>query len=46
VTAARAAGYDFNSLILRIVDVAHERYFECPAPLDGATDLAPNQTIS
>jgi len=31
VTSARAAGYDFTRLILRIVDVAHERYFGSPA---------------
>jgi D-alanine-D-alanine ligase len=32
VLAARTAGYNFKQLIWRIVDLAHERYFGCPAP--------------
>jgi D-alanine-D-alanine ligase len=31
VMSARVAGYSFESLICRIVDVAHERYFGVPA---------------
>jgi D-alanine-D-alanine ligase len=46
VTSARAAGYDFDRLILRIVDVAHERYFGCAAPSGAAADLASNQIAS
>jgi D-alanine-D-alanine ligase len=34
VLSARAAGYDFNRLIVRIADVAWERYFGIPAPRD------------
>src|SRR5262249_21898491 len=30
--AALRAGYDFTSLVSRILDVAHERYFGVPAP--------------
>ncbi len=37
VTAARAAGYEYNSLILRIVDVAPRRYFGCRRRRPGAT---------
>jgi len=32
VHAAQAAGYDFDTLVNRIVDVAHERYYDAPAP--------------
>jgi D-alanine-D-alanine ligase len=32
VTAARAAGHDFNELVTQIVDVAHARHFGTPAP--------------
>jgi D-alanine-D-alanine ligase len=34
VMSAEKAGYSFEDLICRIVDVAHERYFERPAPRD------------
>jgi D-alanine-D-alanine ligase len=30
--AAQAAGYSFEGLVNRIVDVAHERYYHTPAP--------------
>lgn len=42
--AARRAGYDFDALVCRIVDVAHERYFGMPAPRDArirASELVP-----
>jgi D-alanine-D-alanine ligase len=32
VAAAKAAGYDFSSLVARILDVAHRRYFGTAAP--------------
>lgn len=32
VLAARTAGFSFEDLVCRIVDVAHERYFGAPAP--------------
>ncbi len=32
VLAARKAGYTFKRLVWRILDIAHERYFNCPAP--------------
>lgn len=32
VLAATAAGYTFSSLVNRILDIAHERYFGVPAP--------------
>lgn len=35
VLAARTAGYSFPGLVNRIVDVAHERYFGCPAPREN-----------
>jgi D-alanine-D-alanine ligase len=35
VRAALQAGYSFASLVSRIVDIAHERYFGVPAPRDG-----------
>ncbi|MEZ4651350.1 MAG: 7TM domain-containing protein [Candidatus Eisenbacteria bacterium] len=35
VLAARTAGYSFPALVNRIVDVAHERYFGCPAPREN-----------
>jgi D-alanine-D-alanine ligase len=38
VHAASAAGYGFESLVNRIVDVAHERYFGVPAPRDAWSD--------
>lgn len=34
VLAARTAGYDFGSLVNRILEVAHERYFGVRAPRD------------
>jgi len=34
VFAAEKAGYSFQSLIRRILDIAHQRYFGTPAPLD------------
>jgi len=34
VLAASKAAYDFESLISRIVDITHQRYFGTPAPLD------------
>lgn len=34
VRAAQKAGYDFTSLVARILDAAHERYFRAPAPKD------------
>jgi D-alanine-D-alanine ligase len=34
VLAATAAGYTFSSLVNRILDIAHERYFGVPAPRD------------
>jgi D-alanine-D-alanine ligase len=37
--AARTAGYDFQSLVLAIVDRAHQRYFGTPAPRDSHDDL-------
>jgi D-alanine-D-alanine ligase len=36
VRAAHAAGYTFDSLVNRIVDVAHQRYFGIPAPRSGS----------
>ena len=36
VCAAQAAGYSFDSLVNRIVDVAHERYYGAPEN-SGAT---------
>jgi D-alanine-D-alanine ligase len=38
VRAAQAAGYTFESLTRRVVDVAHLRYFGTPAPI-GSPDL-------
>lgn len=39
VLAARKAGYSFDSLISRIVDITHERYFGVPAATNNsATD--------
>jgi D-alanine-D-alanine ligase len=32
VMAARTGGYNFKQLVWRILDVAHYRYFNCPAP--------------
>ncbi len=32
--AAKTAGYTFGSLVGKILDVAHERYFGVPAPRD------------
>ena len=32
VLAARKAGYTFKRLVWRILDAAHNRYFNCPAP--------------
>ena len=37
VTAALAAGYTYESLVGRIVDIAHERYFGRPAPRGALT---------
>jgi len=34
VLAANNAGYSFESLISRIIDITHERYFGVPAPKD------------
>jgi len=34
VMSAERAGYSFDELICKIVDVAHARYFGCPAPRD------------
>ena len=34
VLAATTAGYTFPSLVCRILDIAHERYFGIPAPCD------------
>ncbi len=36
VLSARVAGYSFEDLIGRIVDVAHQRYYGSPAPRDVA----------
>lgn len=38
VLSAQTAGYDFEKLVLRIVDVAHERYFGTTAPRDARTE--------
>lgn len=47
VLAATNAGYSFESLILRIIDVAHIRYFGTPAPTGGRTAVRnPVQTQS
>lgn len=35
VHAAKTAGYDFDALIARIIDTAHQRYFGTPAPRTG-----------
>jgi hypothetical protein len=32
VMAARAAGYTFESLMSRMLDITHERYFGVPLP--------------
>ncbi len=32
VLAARAAGYTFESLTSRLLDITHERYFGAPLP--------------
>ena len=47
VMASKTAGYTYPSLINRILDVAHDRYFGTPAPRDPAA-LKPEeaQTIS
>ena len=37
VLAAKNAGYSFESLLSRILDVAHIRYFGTPAPTDKCT---------
>jgi D-alanine-D-alanine ligase len=37
--AAHAAGYDFPSLVNRILDVCHERYFGAPATFWDGLDL-------
>jgi len=37
VLAAEKAGYSFQSLIRRILDIAHQRYFGTPAPSDTRT---------
>jgi KamA family protein/D-alanine--D-alanine ligase len=37
VLAAEKAGYSFQSLICRILDIAHQRYFGTPAPSDTRT---------
>jgi len=41
VLAALHSGYDFAALVNRLVDVAHQRYFGCPAPrCSRASELA------
>ncbi len=44
VLAARHAGYDFDALVNRIVDVAHIRYFGTPAPTSAAVAMNPGET--
>ena len=34
IIAAKTVGYTYSSLINRILDLAHERYFGKPAPRD------------
>jgi len=41
--AAHAAGYDFPSLVNRILDVCHERYFGAPATFRDGLDLDGNR---
>jgi KamA family protein/D-alanine--D-alanine ligase len=45
VLAAEKAGYSFASLVCRILDVAHQRYFGVPAPLDTAPAHADRQEM-
>ncbi|MEA3225889.1 MAG: hypothetical protein U9Q07_08050 [Planctomycetota bacterium] len=37
VLAASKAGYTFESLVSRIIDITHERYFGVPAPAYART---------
>lgn len=46
VLAAKKAGYSFTSLISRILDVAHERYFGIPAPRDTCVAESATQGLS
>jgi D-alanine-D-alanine ligase len=43
VLAARSAGYSFTTLVGRIVDVAHARYFGVPAPREAREDRRANR---
>src|SRR5262249_52358 len=50
VLAAKQAGYSFDSLVHRIVDVAHQRYFNQPAPAwqqsqSQQFELAPSEAL-
>ncbi len=42
VLASTTAGYSFESLVARIVDITHQRYFGTPAPLD--TSICSDET--
>lgn len=41
VLAAREFGYSFKALVWRILDIAHERYFGQPVPIDDITPPPP-----
>lgn len=45
ITAAKTAGYTFASLVTRIVDVAHLRYFGTPAPREMAATGGPVKSL-
>jgi lysine 2,3-aminomutase len=45
IYAAEKAGYSFTSLVSRILDVAHQRYFGVPAPRDTVPANAYSQEM-